>query len=148
MRTETRMDQLNLGIATLTTSCLAQSMPMCDSQLSNEQRSARGQQLLIDNSDDWRRVRKSSMSLRPIPVLSLSLVLPQWLVQYSLQISVCKAAQSWSLNIKPYRTVPSNMELWVAIAFCKTFDEFRSLFDSGQVTVFDRDERGSTVLHV
>jgi hypothetical protein len=148
MRTETRMDQLSEGITTLTTSCLAQSMPNCDPRLSNEQRSARGQQLLIDNSDDWRRVRKSSMSLRPIPVLSLSLVLPQWLVQYSLQISVRKVHRTWTLNLKPYRTVAKNFELSKIIAYGDDFDNFRSLFDSGQVTVFDRDERGWTILHV
>jgi hypothetical protein len=148
MRTETRMNQLSVGIATLTTSCVTQSMPNCNSQLGDDQRFGRGQWLFIDNDNDWQRVRKRPMSLRPVSVLSLSLVLPQWLAQYSLQISVCRAAQGWSLNLKPYRTVAHNPELLDIIAHGDNFDEFRSLFDSGQVTVFDRNEHGWTVLHV
>jgi hypothetical protein len=147
-RTETRMNQLSVGMATLTTSCLTQSMPNCDSQLGDDQRSGRGQRLSIDNDNDWQRVRKRTMSLRPTTILSLSLVLPQWLVQYSLQISVRKVHRTWTLNLKPYRTVAKNFELSKIIAYGDDFDNFRSLFDSGQVTVFDRDERGWTILHV
>jgi hypothetical protein len=142
------MDQLSEGMTTLTTSCLAQSMPNCGSRLGDNHQSGRGQQLLIDNDNDWQQFRKRSVSLRPVPVLALSLSLPQWLAQYSLQITVRRAAQNWSLNLKPYRTVPLNTKLLMAIACGDDFDEFRSLFDSGQVTVFDRDEHGWTVLHV
>jgi ankyrin repeat protein len=148
MKTETRMDQLSVGITTLTASYSAHSMAICDSRLSKNQQSSRGQQLLIDNDNDWQRVRRRPMSLRPVQVLSLSLVLPQWLAQYSLQMSVCKAAQGWSLNLKPYRTMPYNNDLRMVIARGNDFDAFRSFFDSGQATVFDRDEHGWTILHV
>ena len=147
MRTETRIEQLSVGIATLTTSCLTQSMSKCDSQLGDSQRSGRGQQLPVDNDNDWQQVSKRPKSLRPTSVLSLSLVLPRWLAQYSLQISVRRAAQSWNLNLKPYRTVPHNYQLSMAIRHGQE-KEVWSLFDSEKVTVFDRDQYGSTVLHV
>jgi hypothetical protein len=85
--------------------------------------------------------------MRSVQILSFSLVLPHWLVQYSLQISVCRAAQNWTLNLKPYRTVPHNDELWLAMAY-GDYDKLRHLMDSRQATVFDRDVFGYTPLHV
>lgn len=105
----------------------------------------RSQQALID---DYRwDIGYRAKSSRAIPILSFSLILPRWLAHYSLQISVRRAAQSWTLNLKPYRTVPRDFELWDAIAE-GDFNRLRHLINSGQATVFDRDEDGLTPLHV
>lgn len=102
------------------------------------------QQLLVN---DNRRVRKISKSSRLIPVLSFSLSIPHWLAQSSLQISVCRESRNWTLSLKPYRTVPHNLELAEAIKH-GDFDKFRYLIESKQATVLDRDGFGRTILHV
>jgi len=137
-----------MNLATLTTSRQAQLMPIPKPQISDNEQIGYSQQHLIDNVEEYRPVnRKRSSASRLIPVLSFSLVLPHWLAQYSLQISVRQAAQNWTLNLKPYRTVPENSELFVAIQF-GDFDKSQYLINSGQASVFDQDEHGWTALQV
>jgi hypothetical protein len=147
MRTDTTLGQVGMQVSTLTTSCQAQRMPSSSPQSSNNQQIQCSQQLLTDDDYDRQRVRKRSKSSRVIPVLSFSLVLPHWLVQSSLQISVCRTVRSWTLTLRPYRTVPHNRELSNAIKR-GDFNTFRYLIDSNQVTVLDRDIWGWTTLHV
>lgn len=147
MRSDSTIGQLRMQISTLTTSCQAQQMPASSPQTSNDQQIKRSQQLLTNDNYDQQRARKRSKSSRLIPVLSFSLILPHWLAQSSLQISVCRAAQGWTLNLKPSRTVPYNPELSDVIKR-GDFNKFRYLIDSNQATVFDRDEWGLTILHV
>jgi hypothetical protein len=141
VRTESRVNQLSMDVGTLTTTSAPKT------QINDSQYIGRGQQLLIDDSNDSQKVRKTPRFARPTSILSYTLILPHWLAQYSLQISVCRAAQDWSLNLKPYRTVPRDSKMELAI-HRTDFDELRHLIDSGQATVFDRDENGSTALHV
>lgn len=147
MRTDRKIDQLSTDVATLSTSSQAQLMSVSQSQISDKQQIGCSQQLLAVDDHDWSRVRKRPKSSRSVPVISFALRLPRWLAQSSLQISVCRASQTWTLTLKPYRTVPYNAELCRAIKY-GDFDKFLYLFDSKQVTVFDRDTRGWTILHV
>lgn len=146
-RTDTKIDQLGMNIETLTTTCKAQLMLAFTPRTSDKNQIEHSQQLPVDDDGACKRVRKRTISSGSIPVLSFSLILPYWLAQYSLHFSVCRAAQNWTLNVKPHRTVPFNTELWRVMG-SGDFDKLRLLVNSGQVTVFDRDEYGMTPLHV
>jgi len=143
----TKIDRLSMTEATLTTSGQTHLTLKRRSQVSDKQQIGRSQQLLIKDGRRGHGFRETHNSSRARPVLSFSLILPSWLVQYSLQISVFKAAQTWTLNLKPYRTVPHNSELLAAIE-SGDFDKLHCLIDSSQATVFDREEHGLTALHV
>jgi hypothetical protein len=143
----TRIDRLSLDVATLTMSHQAQLMSAPRSHVGDSKQIGRGQQPLVDDDHDWQKSKKRSQYIRSISILSFSLILPRWLAQYSLQISVCRAAQNWTLNLKPYRTVPQNNELWTTIIY-GDYDKLRQLIDSRQATVFDRNLFGFTPLHV
>jgi len=139
-----------MNVATLTTSRQAQLMPVPKPQISDKQQTRCDRRLLVnrdyEHDDPLRRARKGPKPSTSIPVYSFVLILPYWLTQYTLQISVCRVAQNWTLNLKPYRTV-SGSELWFTIIE-GDFDAVRHLIDSGQATVFDRDEVERTPLHV
>jgi hypothetical protein len=142
-----KISQLRTDLASSTTPSQAHLMPARESRTCDHQQTEYSQQLLVDNSDAWQRARKRPEFSRPIPVLSCSLILPNWLAQYSLQINVCKSAHSWTVNLKPYRIVPRKSELFDAILQGE-FEKFRRFFDSRQASVYDRDEDGRTALHV
>jgi hypothetical protein len=144
---DSRIDQLSMAVTALTISRQVQLIPASRSQISDDQQIGYSEQLAVHDCNGPPWVRKRPRSSRLIPVLSFSLILPHWLLQYSLQINVCRAAQIWSVNLRPYRTVPDNSELEVAIQR-DDLDKVRHLIDSGQATVFDRNERGVTALHV
>jgi hypothetical protein len=149
MKTDSRIDQVSRAVTTLTTSCQAQLMLAPVSHSNDGQQIGCSQPHLIveDRDDNYWTVRKGPRSSKTVPTLLFSLTIPLWLAQYSLQISVCRVAQNWTLNLKPYRTVPWDCELFAAIKR-GDFDKSRYLIDSGQATVFDRDEFGQTALHV
>jgi hypothetical protein len=148
VRTDTQIEQLSMDVTTLTTLCQAQLITVPGPLVDGHQQIGYDQSgRTVDNEKHDRNIRKRPTSSRTIPILSFSLMVPRWLMQYSLQISVCRAAQSWTLNLKPYRTVPGNKELWYAIGK-GDFNTFRDLIDSKQVNVFDRNEYGWTPLHV
>jgi hypothetical protein len=149
VRTDTRIDRLSMDVTILTTSCHAQLIPVPTPRNEDHQQIVYCQTGRIVDGEDrgYRNMRKRLKSPRAIPILSFSLIVPRWLTQYSLQISVCRAAQNWTLNLKPYRTVPHNSELWTVIGN-GDFNKFRHLIDSKQATVFDRDPWGRTPLHV
>jgi hypothetical protein len=149
VRTDARIDQLGTSVAILTTSHQAQLTPTPGSQFSDGQQIGCSQQhrIVEDTEDNYWTIRKGPKSSKTVPTLLFSLTIPLWLEQYSLQISVCRVAQNWTLNLKPYRTVPWDCELFAAIGR-GAFDKSRYLIDSGQATVFSRDEFGRTALHV
>jgi hypothetical protein len=149
VRTDTRINQLSMDMTTLTTSCQAQLIPMPTPRVDDHQQIVYCQpgRVVDDEDQDHRNMRKRPRFSRSIPMLSFSLIVPRWLTQYSLQISVCRAAQNWTLNLKLYRTVPDHSELEVAI-YRADLNEVRHLVESGQATVYDRNEHGQTALHV
>lgn len=115
--------------------------------ISDAQRIGSSQQLRINNDDHCESIRGRHRSRKSTSILSFALVLPSRLAQRSLQIDVRRAAQSWSLSLRPYRTIPYDAEIWQSIQR-GDFDRMRNLIESGQATVFDRRDDGYTLLHV
>ena len=139
MRTDTKIDQLSMNVITLTTSCQTQIMP--PSKSSDSQQIRNNDQLVVDNGNDkdWHGIRKRYKPPKWTSVISFTLILPTWLAHRSLQIDVCRVAQSWTLSLRPYRTIPYDADIWKFISE-GDFDRMRNLIESGQATVLDRNE--------
>ncbi|CAD0085503.1 unnamed protein product, partial [Aureobasidium mustum] len=144
--TDTKTDQVNMNMSTLAIPRQTRLMPRLGPQTIDALQIVSSQQLGVDEDDRWRSIRKRSKSSNMSPILSFSLVLPSWLAQHSLKISLCRAAQSWTLRLRPYREVSQDCCIWKAISD-GDFDWFRDLIESGQATVFDRCDYEGTLLH-
>lgn len=149
MKTDTRIDQLSVNLTTLTASYQSRLEPASAPQINDSQQTRRNEQLVIDNRNarDWQSIRKEFKPPKRISVMSFTMMLPLWLAQRSLQIDVYRTAQSWTLSLRPYRTVSYDADIWKSIQQ-GDFDRMRYLIESGQATVFDRDNYGWTLLHV
>lgn len=147
METDTKIEQLSVHVTTLAISNQTQLVPKADLRTNDAPQNRSSQQLRTNECDHCRNIGKRSRSPRVTSILSFSLKLPSWLMQHSLKISLCRAAQNWTLNLRPYRTIPCDADIWDAIAR-NDFDRTRNLIESGQATVFDRDDGGYTLLHV
>ncbi|CAD0082688.1 unnamed protein product [Aureobasidium vineae] len=148
MRTDTKVDQLSGSVTTLTNFCHTRPMATLQPQINASQQTGRGQQFpIVDDSHSREGVRKRPRSPKMVSALSFSLVLPHWLAQLSLQINVCRAARSWTVTLRSYRTITRDSKIWEAIGY-GDFDCVRGLIESGQATMFDRDEFGWTFLHL
>lgn len=147
MRTNITIDHLSTNVATLTTYGQAQSNPVPERQISDHQQTKCSQQLLVDVDNKWRALKNMARCSGDIPMLSFSLILPRWLAQYSLQISVCRSAQGWTLNLNPYRFTPQYTAFSRVLQDCDS-NGLRRLLDLEQATVLDQDKHGWTALHV
>jgi hypothetical protein len=147
IRADTKIDQLRMDVTTLAISSQTQLLSKSDPRTNDTLQIGNNQQLRVDDGDDCRSIRKKFSSTRKTSVLSFSLILPSWLVQQSLQVNLSRAAQSWTLSLRPYRTISHDAEIWDAISEAD-FDRMRHLVESGQATVFDQLDHGWTLLHV
>ncbi|KAG9687480.1 hypothetical protein KCU95_g10315, partial [Aureobasidium melanogenum] len=145
-RTDTKIDQLSMDVTTLAISSQTQLVSKSGPQTKMTQKNGSSQQLRVYNDDNGESIRKKSRSPKVASVLSFSLILPSWLMQHSLKITLGRAAQSWTLSLRPYRTIAWNADIWQAIED-GDFDKMRNLIESGQATVFDRRNDGYTLLH-
>lgn len=138
-----------MNVTTLTASCQARLEPSTAPQVNDSQKNRRNEQLLVDdgNNEDWRNTRRRSKPSKQMSVVSFTLTLPSWLAHRSLKVDVYRVAQSWTLSLRPYREVSRDSFIWQAIE-CGDFDRMRDLIESGQATIFDRDDYGTTLLHV
>lgn len=146
-RNDTRVDQLSMDVKILANSSQTQLVSKPNTLTNDAQRSGSSQQLRIDDDEHCGSVVKRPRRSLATSILSFSLILPSWLAQHSLQVNVCRAAQSWTLSLRPYRTISHDADIRGAISRAD-FDWMRNLIESGQATVFDRLENGSTLLHV
>ncbi|KAH0382048.1 hypothetical protein KCU92_g6651, partial [Aureobasidium melanogenum] len=146
IRADTKIDQLRMDVTTLAISSQTQLLSKSDPRTNDTLQIGNNQQLRVDDGDDCRSIRKKFSSTRKTSVLSFSLILPSWLVQQSLQVNLSRAAQSWTLSLRPYRTISHDAEIWDAISEAD-FDRMRHLVESGQATVFDQLDHGWTLLH-
>lgn len=149
MRTDAKIDQLSMNVTTQIASYQAPLTAPFGPHPSDSQRIRRNDQFVVDKGDDkdWAGIRKKHKPPKWISVISFTLTVPLWLSQRSLQIDVRRTAQNWTLSLRPYRTISDKADIWKAIESAD-FDKMRNLIESGQATVFDRDENGHTLLHV
>ncbi|KAG9526791.1 hypothetical protein KCV07_g253, partial [Aureobasidium melanogenum] len=145
-RTDTKIDQLSMDVTTLAVHRQTRVVPSSNPQDNDALQVGSSQQLGINNDDHWKSIRKRSRSSNMTPILAFSLALPSWLAQQSLKISLSRAAQDWTLNLRSYRTISIDENIWDTIRD-GDFDGMRNLIDSGQATVFDRIDNGLTLLH-
>ncbi|KAI1384189.1 uncharacterized protein F4822DRAFT_434129 [Hypoxylon trugodes] len=71
---------------------------------------------------------------------------PAWLSQRSWELHATRAKGAWQLNLRTYSIVPKDSEV-MRLAGNGSVEEMQMLFDAGQASPFDQDERGLTLLH-
>lgn len=100
-----------------------------------------------DTGQSSKRKSSTTRRLRKQLVYEARLQLPMWLVPRAWDLHVRKSYSGWNICLKPWTIRPYDSESFLYCLEGSTEDLRRALA-SNQASIYDRDPRGWTLLHV